>query len=135
MNTIEYFFNGDSMKEVVAIVFGLGLMANAGLFVIQAIKIFKAKSSKGLSTLTFAGFSLLQIVGILHGFHGNCCHGPPRLRRAIDSLPRASSTAPTPTRRQRAISTNSAGWRGRCRIRLSARTPIRDCRSMHLIAF
>ena len=56
------------MKDIVAILFGLGLMANAGLFVIQAIKIYKAKSSKGLSTMTFAGFSLLQIVGILHGY-------------------------------------------------------------------
>ena len=55
------------MKELIAIAFGLGLVANAGLFVIQAIKIYKAKSSKGLSTMTFAGFSLLQIIGILHG--------------------------------------------------------------------
>ncbi len=56
------------MKDIIAILFGLGLMANAGLFVIQAIKIYKAKSSKGLSTMTFAGFSVLQIVGILHGY-------------------------------------------------------------------
>ncbi len=56
------------MKEIIAIMFGLGLVANAGLFLIQAIKIYKAKSSKGLSTMTFAGFSLLQIIGILHGF-------------------------------------------------------------------
>ena len=55
------------MNDIIAIMFGLGLMANAGLFLIQAIKIYQAKSSKGLSTMTFAGFSLLQIVGILHG--------------------------------------------------------------------
>lgn len=56
------------MKEVIAYIFGLGLMANAGLFVLQAVKILKAKSAKGVSTLTFAGFSLLQITGILHGY-------------------------------------------------------------------
>lgn len=56
------------MKEIVAIIFGLGLMANAGLFVIQAVKIFKTKSSKGVSTLTFGGFSLLQVTGIMHGY-------------------------------------------------------------------
>ncbi|MCU0286572.1 MAG: hypothetical protein MUF15_09250 [Acidobacteria bacterium] len=56
------------MKEIIAIIFGLGLMANAGLFVVQAIKILKTKSAKGVSTLTFGGFSLLQITGILHGY-------------------------------------------------------------------
>ncbi|MCP4216118.1 MAG: hypothetical protein GY765_15820 [bacterium] len=56
------------MKEVIAVIFGLGLMANAGLFVIQAIKIVKTKSAKGVSTLTFAGFSVLQVTGILHGY-------------------------------------------------------------------
>jgi len=56
------------MKDFIAILFGLGLVANAGLFVVQAVKIYKAKSSEGLSTMTFAGFSLLQIIGILHGY-------------------------------------------------------------------
>lgn len=55
------------MKEVIGVIFGLGLMANAGLFVVQAIKILKTKSAKGLSTFTFAGFSFLQMTGILHG--------------------------------------------------------------------
>lgn len=59
------------MKEIVAIIFGLGLMVNAGLFVVQAVKIFKTKSSKGVSTLTFGGFSLLQITGIMHGYFQN----------------------------------------------------------------
>ncbi len=56
------------MKNIVAIIFGTGLMANAGLFVIQAVKIIKNKSAKGVSTLTFAGFSILQVTGILHGY-------------------------------------------------------------------
>lgn len=57
------------MKEIVGFVFGLGLMANAGLFVIQAVKIVRARSSKGVSTFTFAGFSILQVTGILHGYY------------------------------------------------------------------
>ena len=59
------------MKNIIALIFGLGLMANAGLFVVQAIKILKNKSSKGVSTITFAGFSILQITGILHGYFQN----------------------------------------------------------------
>jgi MtN3 and saliva related transmembrane protein len=55
------------MKEIVGVVFGLGLMANAGLFVVQAIKILRTKSAAGVSTFTFAGFSVLQVTGILHG--------------------------------------------------------------------
>jgi MtN3 and saliva related transmembrane protein len=55
------------MKEVIGIIFGMGLMVNAALFVIQAVKIVRARSSKGVSIVTFAGFSLLQITGILHG--------------------------------------------------------------------
>lgn len=56
------------MKEIVGLIFGLGLVANAGLFVIQAVKIVRARSSKGVSTFTFAGFSVLQVTGILHGY-------------------------------------------------------------------
>ncbi len=59
------------MKNIIAVIFGMGLMANAGLFVIQAIKILKSKSAKGVSTLTFAGFSILQVTGILHGYFQN----------------------------------------------------------------
>ena len=59
------------MKNIIAVIFGMGLMANAGLFVIQAVKILKSKSAKGVSTLTFAGFSILQITGILHGYFQN----------------------------------------------------------------
>jgi len=55
------------MKEIVGFIFGLGLMANAGLFVLQAARIWRARSSKGVSILTFAGFCLLQVTGILHG--------------------------------------------------------------------
>ncbi len=55
------------MKEIIGVIFGMGLMVNAGLFVIQAVKIVRARSAKGVSTFTFAGFCVLQITGILHG--------------------------------------------------------------------
>lgn len=55
------------MKEIVGIIFGLGLVINGGLFVVQAVKIVKSRSAKGVSTFTFAGFNVLQITGILHG--------------------------------------------------------------------
>jgi MtN3 and saliva related transmembrane protein len=55
------------MKEIIGIIFGLGLVINGGLFVVQAVKIVKNRSAKGVSTFTFAGFNVLQITGILHG--------------------------------------------------------------------
>ena len=55
------------MKEIIGIIFGLGLVINGGLFVVQAVKIVKSRSAKGVSTFTFAGFNVLQITGILHG--------------------------------------------------------------------
>ncbi len=56
------------MKEIIAVLFGLGLMVNAALFVPQAVKIFKTKSAKDVSILTFAGFNVLQLIGIAHGY-------------------------------------------------------------------
>lgn len=55
------------IKEIIGYIFVMGLMANAGLFVVQAIKIIRAKSAKGVSIFTFAGFNVLQVTGILHG--------------------------------------------------------------------
>lgn len=60
---------GCDMKEIVGVIFGAGLMANAGLFLIQAVKIHRTKSSRGVSVLTFAGFWFLQVTGILHGIY------------------------------------------------------------------
>ena len=57
------------MKEIVGMIFGLGLLVNAGLFAMQAIKIYRMKSAKGVSTFTFAGFCVLQVTGILHGIY------------------------------------------------------------------
>ncbi len=56
------------MKQIVAWLFGLGLLGNAALFVPQAIALWRKKSDEGISLLTFGGFSVLQIVGIAHGY-------------------------------------------------------------------
>ncbi len=56
------------MKQIIAYLFGAGLIVNAGLFVPQALKIFKTKSAKDVSLMTFGGFNLLQFIGILHGY-------------------------------------------------------------------
>ena len=57
------------MKEIVAVVFGLGLVGNALLFVPQAFAVWRKKSDEGISLVTFGGFSLLQIIGIVHGVY------------------------------------------------------------------
>ena len=57
------------MKEIVAYLFGLGLLGNAALFVPQAIAVWRKKSDEGVSLITFGGFSILQVVGIVHGVY------------------------------------------------------------------
>ena len=57
------------MKQIVAILFGLGLFGNALLFVPQALAVWRAKSDQGISLITFGGFCVLQIVGIVHGLY------------------------------------------------------------------
>jgi MtN3 and saliva related transmembrane protein len=55
------------MKQIVAILFGLGLVVNGLLFIPQAIALWRKNSDEGVSLLTFAGFNVLQAIGILHG--------------------------------------------------------------------
>lgn len=55
------------MKEIVAVIFGLGLLCNALLFVPQIIAVWRKKTDEGISLITFGGFSILQVVGIVHG--------------------------------------------------------------------
>ena len=55
------------MKEIIAYLWGLGLIGNALLFVPQVIAVWRKKTDEGVSLLTFGGFSVLQVVGILHG--------------------------------------------------------------------
>lgn len=60
-------WNNQGMKEFVAVLFGLGLLGNAALFVPQAIALWRKKTDEGISLVTFGGFSVLQVVGIVHG--------------------------------------------------------------------
>jgi MtN3 and saliva related transmembrane protein len=57
------------MKEIVALIFGLGLIGNAALFVPQAIAVWRKKTDEGISLITFAGFNLLQVIAIVHGVY------------------------------------------------------------------
>ena len=57
-----------SVASVVSVVFGAGLFLNAALFVPQALAIWRKKTADGVSILTFAGFSVMQLVGALHGY-------------------------------------------------------------------
>jgi MtN3 and saliva related transmembrane protein len=57
------------MKEIVAVIFGLGLGCNALLFVPQVLAVWRKKSDEGISLITFGGFSVLQAVGIVHGLY------------------------------------------------------------------
>jgi MtN3 and saliva related transmembrane protein len=57
------------MRQIVAVIFGIGLFGNALLFVPQAIAVWRKRSDEGVSLLTFGGFSVLQIVGVIHGFY------------------------------------------------------------------
>ena len=55
------------MKQIVAVIFGLGLLGNAALFVPQAIAVWRKKSDEGISLITFGGFNTLQVIGVVHG--------------------------------------------------------------------
>jgi MtN3 and saliva related transmembrane protein len=57
------------MKEIVAVIFGLALLGNAALFVPQALAVWRKKSDVGISLVTFGGFCILQIIGIIHGVY------------------------------------------------------------------
>lgn len=56
------------MKNVVALVFGFGMLINACLFVPQAWHLWKTKRAEGISVLSFAGFNTLQFIGVVHGW-------------------------------------------------------------------
>ena len=57
------------MKQIVAVIFGLGLVCNALLFVPQALAVWRKKTDEGISLITFGGFSVLQAIGIVHGVY------------------------------------------------------------------
>jgi MtN3 and saliva related transmembrane protein len=57
------------VKQIVAVIFGLGLLCNALLFVPQALAVWRKKTDEGISLITFGGFSVLQAIGIVHGLY------------------------------------------------------------------
>jgi MtN3 and saliva related transmembrane protein len=57
------------MRQIVAVIFGIGLLGNALLFVPQAIAVWRKKSDEGISLVTFGGFCVLQILGVIHGVY------------------------------------------------------------------
>jgi MtN3 and saliva related transmembrane protein len=56
------------LKYLIEIGFFIGLVANALLFVPQAIKIYRAKSAKEISFLTFFGFNIIQAFTAMHAY-------------------------------------------------------------------
>ncbi len=57
------------MREIVTYVFGLALLGNAALFVPQALALWRKKSDEGVSLITFGGFCILQVIGVVHGVY------------------------------------------------------------------
>lgn len=57
------------MRQIVTVIFGIGLIGNALLFVPQAIAVWRKKTDEGVSLVTFGGFCVLQVVGVIHGFY------------------------------------------------------------------
>jgi MtN3 and saliva related transmembrane protein len=57
------------MREFVTFVFGLALIGNAALFVPQALAVWRKKSDEGVSLVTFGGFCILQVIGVVHGVY------------------------------------------------------------------
>jgi MtN3 and saliva related transmembrane protein len=55
------------VKETIAWLFGFGMGLNALLFVPQAVSIWRNKKADGVSLVTFGGFNVLQLLGVLHG--------------------------------------------------------------------
>lgn len=60
---------GIEMREIVTVLFGLGLMGNALLFVPQAVAVWRKKSDQGVSLVTFGGFCALQVISVIHGLY------------------------------------------------------------------
>jgi MtN3 and saliva related transmembrane protein len=60
---------GLPMKQIFDVLFGLGLLGNAALFVPQALAVWRKKSDQGISLITFGGFNVLQGIAIVHGVY------------------------------------------------------------------
>jgi MtN3 and saliva related transmembrane protein len=55
-------------KYLAEIGFSISLLANAILFVPQALKLYRAKTAKGVSFLTFFGFNIIQTFTAIHAY-------------------------------------------------------------------
>lgn len=51
--------------------FFFSLVANALLFIPQAYKLYRAKTAKEVSFLTFFGFNIIQIFTLIHAYIAN----------------------------------------------------------------
>jgi MtN3 and saliva related transmembrane protein len=71
MNLVAQLATDGSISQIVSAAFGLGLFANALLFVPQAVAIWTTKRADGVSILTFAGFNTMQVIGVVHGMLGH----------------------------------------------------------------
>ena len=58
-----------SNKTISDIEFLIALSANAVLLFIQMWRLYKTKNHYGLSLVTFVGFLLIQISGVINGFY------------------------------------------------------------------
>jgi MtN3 and saliva related transmembrane protein len=45
------------------------IVCNALLFVPQLLAVWRKKTDEGISLITFGGFSILQVVGVVHGIY------------------------------------------------------------------
>jgi MtN3 and saliva related transmembrane protein len=57
------------MRQIVAVIFGLGLLGNALLFVPQIFAVWRKKTDEGISLVTFGGFCALQVISVIHGLY------------------------------------------------------------------
>lgn len=56
------------ISKIITSLFAAGMFFNAVIFLPQAVKIYKLKSSKDVSLITFCGFCLTQIFAVCYGF-------------------------------------------------------------------
>lgn len=54
-------------KDIVNILYGMGLLINASVFISQAYSIYRAKTSEQVSLFTYLGFNILQVFAIING--------------------------------------------------------------------
>ena len=56
------------VKYIVDVIFSLSLFLNAAVFIPQSLAIWRQKSAKGVSVITFLGFNVMQFFAVLHGY-------------------------------------------------------------------